>query len=64
MCKVLRILDYPEKVTDMALEQLQKARMEDSTFSKDECTNCDQDKFRGFYTVLASKPIAGFRGIV
>jgi len=38
--------------------------MEGSTFSKGECTSCDQGKFRGFYTVLASQPIAGFRGIV
>lgn len=39
-------------------------RVEGSTLSKDECTNCDQGKFRGFCTVLASQPIAGFRGII
>jgi len=52
------ILDHQlEQVTDMALEQLQKAglsRMEGSTLSKDERTNCNQGKFHGLCTVLAS----------
>jgi len=50
------ILDHQlEQVTDMASEGRNGlGRMEGSTLSKDERTNCDQGKFHGLCTVLSS----------